>query len=67
MLVVCLIIECALVKNFVGTTNTAALSAAVAMFYVYVIFYELTLDGLQFAYIGELFPTHLRAKGELAL
>jgi MFS family permease len=64
---VCLIIECALVAEFVGTNNKPALSAAVAMFYVYVIAYELCLDGLQFAYIGELFPTHLRAKGELAL
>nr|OQO28618.1 hypothetical protein B0A51_03335 [Rachicladosporium sp. CCFEE 5018] len=60
---VCLIVECALVATYVGGTNKAALSAAVAMFYVYVIFYEIALDGLQFAYIGELFPTHIRAKG----
>ena len=64
---VCLIVECALVAQFVGTTNTAALKAAVAMFYIYVVFYEFFLDGLQFAYIGELFPTHLRAKGKLAM
>ncbi len=49
---VCLIVECALVAQFVGGTNKTALSAAVAMFYVYVISYELCLDGLQFAYIG---------------
>lgn len=61
---VCLIVEAALVATYVGGTNKAALSAAVAMFFVYVIFYEICLDGLQFAYIGELFPTHLRAKGE---
>lgn len=36
-------------------------------FYIYVVFYEFFLDGLQFTYIGELFPTPLRAKGELAL
>ncbi|KAK4539179.1 hypothetical protein LTR36_001179 [Oleoguttula mirabilis] len=60
---VCLIIEAALVAQFVGTKNTTALSAAVAMFYVYVIFYEVCLDGPQFAYLGELFPTHIRAKG----
>lgn len=60
---VCLIIEAALVAQFVGTKNTTALSAAVAMFYVYVIFYEICLDGPQFAYLGELFPTHIRAKG----
>lgn len=33
---VCLIIECALVATFVGGTNKSALSAGVAMFYVYV-------------------------------
>lgn len=60
---VCLIIEAALVANFVGSTNTAALQAAVAMFFIYVVFYEMCLDGVQFAYVGELFPTHIRAKG----
>jgi len=33
------------------------------MIFVYVVFYEVALDGTQFAYLGELFPTHLRAKG----
>ncbi|KAK5136980.1 hypothetical protein LTR08_001487 [Meristemomyces frigidus] len=60
---VCLIIEAALVAQYGGSTNKAALSAAVAMFYVYVIFYEVCMDGPQFAYLGELFPTHIRAKG----
>ena len=63
---VCLTVEAALVAQFSGSTNKAALSAAVAMFYVYVIFYEVCLDGPQFAYLGELFPTHIRAKGRLA-
>lgn len=60
----CLIVEAALVANFTNSTNTPALKAAVAAFYVYVVFYEMCLDGTQFAYLGELFPTHLRAKGE---
>jgi hypothetical protein len=58
-----LILEAALVANFAGTTNTAALKAAVAMLYIFVVFYEIGLDGTQFVYLGELFPTHLRAKG----
>jgi hypothetical protein len=65
----CLIVEAALVANFASASdlasdpNRAALRAAVAMFFVYVIFYEIGLDGTQFSYLGELFPTHLRAKG----
>ncbi|KIW18898.1 hypothetical protein PV08_03187 [Exophiala spinifera] len=59
----CLIIEAALVANFVGTTNTAALKAAVAMLFLFVFIYEFAMDSAQFVYLGELFPTHLRAKG----
>jgi len=58
-----LIIEAALVANFVPSNNSAALQAAVAMFFIYQIFYGACLDGTQFSYLGELFPTHLRAKG----
>jgi len=58
-----LIVEAALVANFVPSDNQAALQAAVAMFFVFQIFYGLCLDGPQFAYLGEIFPTHLRAKG----
>lgn len=58
-----LIIEAALVANFVPSTNAAALKAAVAMFFIFQVFYGMCLDGTQFAYLGELFPTHLRAKG----
>ena len=34
-------------------------------FYIYVVFKEFFVDGLQFAYIGELFTTHIRGKGKL--
>ncbi|KAK3079833.1 hypothetical protein LTS18_003788, partial [Coniosporium uncinatum] len=61
--IICLIVEAALVAQFVPSDNTPALQAAVAMFFVYVIVYESCLDGTQFVYCGELFPTHLRAKG----
>jgi Sugar (and other) transporter len=30
---------------------------------VFQVFYGLCLDGTQFSYLGEIFPTHLRAKG----
>lgn len=58
-----LIVEAALVANFVPSNNSAALQAAVAMFFIFQIPYDFCLDGTQFAYLGELFPTHLRAKG----
>jgi hypothetical protein len=60
---VMLILEAALVASFAGSSNTAALKAAVAMIYIYVVFYECALDGTQFVYLGEMFPSHLRAKG----
>ncbi|KAF2642444.1 MFS transporter [Massarina eburnea CBS 473.64] len=60
---VCLVIEAALVANFVPSENSAALQAAVAMFFLFQLPYSFCLDGTQFAYLGELFPTHLRAKG----
>lgn len=64
----CLIVEAGLVASFASGAdlthaNPAALRAAVAMIFVYVVWYELALDGPQFAYLGELFPTHLRPKG----
>lgn len=58
-----LIVEAALVAEFVPSDNSAALQAAVAMFFVFQVFYGLCLDGTQFSYLGEIFPTHLRAKG----
>ncbi|KAK6374026.1 hypothetical protein LTS17_007996 [Exophiala oligosperma] len=58
-----LIVEAALVANYVPSTNDNALRAAVAMFFVFEVFYGICLDGCQFAYLGEIFPNHLRAKG----
>jgi hypothetical protein len=42
---VTLIIEVAIVANFVGTDNQSALLAAVAMFFIFQIPYGLCLDG----------------------
>jgi hypothetical protein len=41
----CLIVEAALVANFVPSTNSDALRAAVAMFFVFQVFYGCMLDG----------------------
>jgi NADH:ubiquinone oxidoreductase subunit 4 (subunit M) len=40
-----LIVEAALVANFIPSTNKAALQAAVAMFYIFQIFYGAGCDG----------------------
>jgi MFS family permease len=55
--------EAAIVASFIPSTNFTALRAGVAMLFVFQVFYSLCLDGTQFSYLGELFPTHLRAKG----
>ncbi|OAL56033.1 MFS transporter [Pyrenochaeta sp. DS3sAY3a] len=57
------IVECAIQANFLGSTNKSALSAGVAMLYVYVFFYGVFLDGPTYFYLGEIFPNHLRARG----
>lgn len=60
---VALIIYTALVKNFLGTDNKAGQSAAVAMLFLFVSSFELTLEGPEFFYQAEIWPSHLRAQG----
>lgn len=55
--------EAAIIASFIPSTNYAALRAGVAMLFVFQVFYSLFLDGTPFSYLGEIFPTHLRAKG----
>lgn len=56
-------VEAALVAQFVPSTNEAALQAAVAMFFVFLAFYETCINGTQFCYVSEIFPSNIRAKG----
>lgn len=58
-----LIVEAALQKNFLGSNNTSALAACVAMTYLYVLFYVIFLDGPMFFYVGEIWPSHVRVQG----
>jgi hypothetical protein len=58
-----LIVEAALQAKYLNGTNKGALGAAVAMTYLYVVSYSLFLDGPTYFYIGEIWPTHLRAQG----
>jgi sugar porter (SP) family MFS transporter len=65
----CLVILCALIGKYASSPeklenpNRTALNAAVGMIYLLTAFYQLGLDGVQFAYLGELFPNQIRAKG----
>ncbi|OQV04830.1 hypothetical protein CLAIMM_09654 [Cladophialophora immunda] len=59
----CLAVEAALVAEFVPSDNQSALEAAVSMLFVFIFFYELFVNGTQWTYLGEIFPTHIRAKG----
>lgn len=49
--------------NFVPGNNKPALQGAVFILFCFQFCYSTFLDGTQFSYIDEIFPTHLRAKG----
>ncbi|KAJ5951526.1 uncharacterized protein N7479_009939 [Penicillium vulpinum] len=63
----CLIIEAALVAVYASPVpeapNLVAIRAAVAILYLFMIFYSLGIDVAGMVFFGELFPNHLRAKG----
>lgn len=66
---ICFSIEAALIAKYATTAeslanpNSSALKAAVAVIYIYILLFELSLGGTQFVYCSEIFPTHLRTKG----
>ncbi len=58
-----LMIEAALQKTYLGTDHKAGLAAAVAMLFIYNAFFCGFLEAGNFYFIGEIWPTHLRAQG----
>lgn len=52
-----------IIATFLGTTNTAGLGAAATFIFLFLFSFNLFLEGPSWYYAGELFPTHLRAKG----
>ena len=60
---VTLTVVAALQKNYLTSTNKSGLGTAAAMLFVFFTFYSLTLDGSCYSYVGELWPSHLRAHG----
>lgn len=60
---IALTIEAALVAEFANSTNTAALKAAVAVMFLYVGGFQGCLNGTQWAFVSEIWPSHMRPKG----
>lgn len=51
------------VNKFIADGNMAALRAGVAFLFLIEVPYDFFLNGMQFIYISEVWPMHLRAKG----
>lgn len=60
---VCMLVEALLQRYYLNTTYAPGLGAAVAILFIFNLFYGMCLDGSVFFYIGELWPSHLRAQG----
>ncbi|KAI1613805.1 general substrate transporter [Exophiala viscosa] len=59
----CLIVETALQKYYIGTTDKAGLIGAVVVIFAFATSFSLFMDGPCYFYIAEIWPTHLRAYG----
>lgn len=59
----CLCIVSAMVAEFGGTDNKAGLGVGVAALYIYLVFFAIGVDAPTYVYMGEIFPSHIRAKG----
>ncbi|EXJ91724.1 hypothetical protein A1O3_00274 [Capronia epimyces CBS 606.96] len=62
---VCLVVESVLIALFVdqAVPNEGALAAAVAMMFLFPVFFSFGLDGPTFIFLGEIYPNHLRSMG----
>lgn len=60
---VVLSVEAGIVANFLNSNNLNALRAGVAFLFLIEVPYDFFLNGMQFIYLSEIWPLHLRAKG----
>ncbi|KIW23450.1 uncharacterized protein PV07_11644 [Cladophialophora immunda] len=63
MSMVSLIVYTGLIATYLESDNRNAKAAAVSMLFLYISSFELFLDGPEFFYITEIWPSHLRAQG----
>lgn len=61
--VVLLIIEGVLQKYYLATTFAPGLNAAVAMYFIFGVWFTSTIECTGYVYGAEIWPTHLRSKG----
>lgn len=60
---VSLIFLCALTAEFLNTTNTAGLNAAVFFIWFFILWWCFFVDATQYVYVSEIWPNHLRSQG----
>ncbi|KAL1897470.1 hypothetical protein Sste5346_004208 [Sporothrix stenoceras] len=60
---VTVIIEAALQKHYLGTTNRSGLIACAAMLFLNVTCLGLFVEGVGFTYVAEIWPTYVRGEG----
>lgn len=58
-----LICEAVLQKYYLSGNNTTGINAAVACYFLFIFFYGSTVDCAAYVYVSEIWPTHLRSKG----
>jgi len=58
-----LVIEAVLQKYYLETTYKPGLSAATAMFFIYILIWGSFIDNTTYVYVPEIWPTHLRSQG----
>lgn len=61
--VVLLVIEGVLQKYYLATTFAPGLNAAVAMYFIFGVWFTSTIECTGYVYGAEIWPTHLRSKG----
>ena len=60
---VSLVFLCALTAEYLNTTNTAGLNAAVFFIWFFILWWCFFVDATQYVYVSEIWPNHLRSQG----
>jgi len=63
LLSITMAIQCALQKVYLNSGYKPGINASVAFYFIFIIFYSTSVDGVVYVYNAEIWPTHLRAKG----
>lgn len=61
--IVSLVFLCALSAEYLDTSNMPGLRAAVFFMFFYIFWWSFFMDAMQYVYVAEIFPNHLRPQG----